>query len=79
LRAPRANRGFATDEKHIRTKTTVPDKTTRAEACFYPRSPIARGCAFHPCAIDDPRGRAAVRASFITVDRNIALLRPVLV
>ena len=30
---------------------------------FYPRSSIARGCAVHPRAIEDPRGRAAVRAS----------------
>jgi len=30
LRAPRANRGFGTDEKHIHTKTTVIDKSN----CF---------------------------------------------
>src|SRR5450756_99912 len=30
---------------------------------FYTRSPIACGCAFHPRAIGDPRGRDAVRAS----------------
>jgi len=29
---------------------------------FYPRSSMAHGCAFHPCAIDDPRGRFFVRA-----------------
>jgi hypothetical protein len=27
LRAPRANRGFGTDEKHIHTETTVKDKS----------------------------------------------------
>jgi hypothetical protein len=27
LRAPRANRGFSTDEKRIRTETTVMDKS----------------------------------------------------
>jgi hypothetical protein len=32
--------------------------------CFYPRSPIAHGWLFHPCAIDDPRGRFFVRAGF---------------
>ncbi len=37
--------------------------TTTAWGCFYPRSSIARGCAFHPCAIDDPRGRFLVRAT----------------
>src|SRR5450756_1797242 len=36
--------------------------TPNAAWGFYSRSPIAHGCAFHPCAIGDPRGRAAVRA-----------------
>src|ERR1039457_4836537 len=36
---------------------------------FYTRSPIAHGCAFHPCAIDDPRGRAAVRARWAAAVR----------
>src|ERR1019366_8189195 len=30
---------------------------------FYTRSPIACGCAFHPRAIGDPRGRLLVRAT----------------
>jgi hypothetical protein len=30
LRAPRANRGFGTDEKRIRSKTTVIDKSKNA-------------------------------------------------
>jgi hypothetical protein len=37
-------------------------KASMARVCFYPRSSMARGCAFHPRAIDDPRGRAAGRA-----------------
>jgi len=44
-------------------KTRLWIKTTTAWVCLYPRSSIARGCAFHPCAIEDPRGRDAVRAS----------------
>jgi len=68
LRAPRANRLFDTDEKRIRIKKTVMDKSKKSGfgVCLYPRSPIVRGCAFHPRAIGDPRGRAAVRASFVT-------------
>jgi hypothetical protein len=38
-------------------------KGSRAWVCFYPRSSMACGHAFRPYAIDDPRGRAAVRAS----------------
>jgi hypothetical protein len=30
---------------------------------------MVRGCAFHPCTIDDPRGRVAVRASAVTAVR----------
>jgi hypothetical protein len=43
-------------------KTRLWIKATIAWVCFYTRSPIAGGCAFHPHAIGDPRGRAAVRA-----------------
>ncbi|MBE0623213.1 MAG: hypothetical protein IH606_00245 [Burkholderiales bacterium] len=45
----------------IRTKNTVMVKTEYS-AGFYTRSSIACGCAFHPQAIDDPRGRFFVRA-----------------
>ncbi|MFA5916090.1 MAG: hypothetical protein WC830_21295, partial [Burkholderiales bacterium] len=62
LRAARANRVFRADEKRIRTENTVMDKNMDS-AGFYTRSPIGHGCAFHPCASDDPRGRGAVRAS----------------
>jgi hypothetical protein len=45
---------------------------------IYPRSSIAHGCAFHPCAIEDPRGRATVRASPGVAARSI-LIRPPIV
>jgi len=61
LRALRANRVSCTDEKRIRTENTVL-VYTRHGLRFYTRSSIARGYAFHPCAIDDPRGRFFVRA-----------------
>ncbi len=62
LRATRANRVFDTDEKRIRIENTVIDKNKVVRGGFYTRSSIAHGCAFHPCAIDDPRGRSFVRA-----------------
>jgi hypothetical protein len=37
LRAARANRGFGTDEKHIRTKTAVMDKSPGAPAWLFSR------------------------------------------
>jgi|ERR1019366_6801727 hypothetical protein len=61
LRAARANRVFCADEKRIRAENTVMVNTKRGVGA-YTRSPIARGCAFHPCAIDDPRGQFFVRA-----------------
>src|ERR1035437_7806374 len=48
---------------------------TRTALGFYPRSLIGRGRAFRPCAIGDPRGRAAVRASSGATARSI-LRRP---
>jgi len=62
LRAACANRVFCADEKHIRAENTVLDKN-KDSVGFYTRSPIACGCAFHPCAMDDPRGRFFVRAT----------------
>jgi hypothetical protein len=61
LRATRANRVFGTDKKRIRTENTVMVES-RDGLGFHTRSSIAHGCAFHPCAIDDPRGRILVRA-----------------
>ncbi|MEK7438494.1 MAG: hypothetical protein AAB150_16590, partial [Pseudomonadota bacterium] len=57
----RANRVFCTDEKRIRTENAVMGKT-KGFFGFHTRSLIAHGCAFHPCAINDPRGRLFVRA-----------------
>src|SRR5450756_671626 len=37
--------------------------TPNAAWGFYTRSSIAHGCAFHPCAIGDPRRRLLVRAT----------------
>jgi hypothetical protein len=61
LRAARANRDLCTDEKRIRTENTVMINSKQGVGLFT-RSPIARGCAFHPYAIGDPRGRLFVRA-----------------
>ena len=48
---------------------------TRTGRRFCSRSSIACGCAFHPRAVGDPRGRAAVRASSGVAARGI-LSRP---
>jgi len=61
LRAARANRVFRTDEKRIRAENTVMVKSNEGFG-FHPRSSIARGWLYHPCAIDDPRGQFFVRA-----------------
>jgi len=63
LRALRANRVSCTDEKHIRTRNTVLNKIKTVWLGLSPRSSLVHGCAFHPCASEDPRGRDAVRAS----------------
>jgi len=67
LRAPTV---FGTNKKRIRTENTVLDKNKDSSG-VYTRSPIAGGCAFHPPAIGDPRGRAAVRASSSATVRSI--------
>jgi len=75
LRAPRANRDFFTDEKHIRKEITVMDKSkTRLGLSLSKIADCAR-TAFRPRTIGDPRGRAAVRASSIAAARCI-VLRP---
>src|ERR1035437_9544973 len=58
----RANRVFGTDKKTSVQKTRLWIKARAVWGGFYTRSPIAHGCAFHPCAIGDPRGRLFVRA-----------------
>src|SRR5450759_5105764 len=44
-------------------KTRLWIKARAVRGGFYTRSSIVHGCAFHPCAIDDPRGRFLVRAT----------------
>jgi hypothetical protein len=70
LHAARANRVFCADEKRIRAENTVMDKSKDDMGFFYPRSPIACGCAFHPRAIGDPRGRLLVRAISATLQQR---------
>jgi hypothetical protein len=62
LRALRANPVFGTDEKRIRTENTVIDKSEDSAGVLSKIADCA-WTAFRPCAIGDPRGRAAVRAS----------------
>jgi hypothetical protein len=66
LRAPRANRVFGADEKRIRTKNTVMNKS-KSNFGFNLRSPIVCGQVHRPHTIGDPRGRAAVRASLKSI------------
>ncbi|MBI5909401.1 MAG: hypothetical protein HY848_05560 [Betaproteobacteria bacterium] len=91
MRAARANRVFRTDKKHPYRKrgyAITPQQLPHPRECcrhfgcshkhgveFYTSSSIARGCAFHPCASDDPRGRFFVRAGFA---KTCALRAPTL-
>jgi len=75
LRATRANRDFGTDEKRIRTKITVMDKSNNGLGLFLYKIADCARTVFRPCAIDDPRGRDAVRASLITAARCVVLCR----
>jgi hypothetical protein len=63
LRAPRANHVFRTDEKRIRTKNAVMDQSKNGLEWFLYKIIDCVRTASRPRAIDDPRGRAAVRAS----------------
>jgi hypothetical protein len=75
LRAARANRVFCTDEKRIRTENTVIDKSDkRLGLSLYKIADCVR-MAFHPCAIGDPRGRAAVRARAVAGVRTTRIGR----
>ncbi|HEY5293198.1 MAG TPA: hypothetical protein VIJ43_12895 [Burkholderiales bacterium] len=46
----------------IRTKSMVPDKGNNGLGLFLSKIADCARMAFHPCAIDDPRGRFLVRA-----------------
>src|SRR5665647_3445482 len=60
LRAPTV---FSVRMKSTSVQKTRLRLTPNTAWRFYTRSSIARGYAFHPCAIDDPRGRFLVRAT----------------
>src|SRR5674476_1628068 len=51
-------------------KTRLWIKARAVRGGFYTRSSIVHGCAFHPCAIDDPRGRFLVRATPATLQQR---------
>jgi len=63
MRAARANRDFGTDEKRIRTKITVADKSNNGLGLFLCKIADCARTAFRPCAIGDPCGRFLVRAT----------------
>jgi len=65
----RANRDFGTDEKRIRTKITVMDKNKSGLRLLLSKIADCARTAFRPRAIGDPRGRVAVRASLVAIDR----------
>jgi hypothetical protein len=52
----RANHVFVQIKSSVQ-RTWLWVKAKTVQGGFYARSSIAHGCAFHPCAIDDPRGR----------------------
>jgi hypothetical protein len=60
LRAPTA---FLVRIKTIRTKNAVMVKSNDGLALFLYKIADCVRIAFHPCAIDDPRGRLLVRAT----------------
>jgi hypothetical protein len=74
LRAARANRVFCTDEKRIRAENAVIVNAKQGVEVLYKIADCAR-TAFRSCAIGDPRGRVAVRASASAAVRHM-LLRP---
>jgi hypothetical protein len=59
----RANRAFCTDQRRIRTESTVMDKNKNDVTGLIKIVDYARMALFHPCVIDDPRGRPFVRAT----------------
>jgi hypothetical protein len=63
LRAARANRVFCTDKKRIRTENPVMLKSKDGSGLSLYKIADCLRMAFHPCAIDDPRGRLLVRAT----------------
>jgi len=60
--ARRAPTAFSARINGIRAENAVL-VNSRNLVGFYPRSSISHGWLFHPCEIDDPRGRLLVRAT----------------
>jgi len=60
----------------IRTKNMVMDKSNNSLGLFLYKIVDCAWMAFHPCAIDDPRGRLIVRATTLR-RRERDLNRPV--
>jgi hypothetical protein len=77
LRALRANHFFGTDEKRIRTENAVMDKSKSESGLWLSKIAECVRTAFCPCAIGDPRGRAAVRASSSATVRSILRRLPI--
>jgi hypothetical protein len=63
LRATRANRDFGTNERRIRAKIMVIDKSNNGLGLFLFKIADCAPTAFRPCAIGDLRGRILVRAT----------------
>jgi hypothetical protein len=70
LRAARANRVFRADEKRIRTENAVPDNDDNSLGLSLSKIVDYTRMAFHPCVIDDPRGRFRVRATSAPLQRH---------
>jgi hypothetical protein len=73
----RANRVFRADEKRIRTKNMVMDKSNHGLGLLLSKIADCARTAFRPCAIGDPRGRDAVRASLVATARQQPAMRHV--
>jgi len=76
LRALRANRVLVTDEKRIRNKNAVMEKSMHGAGVLLSKIADRVRTASRPYAIGDPRGRAAVRASSCGLVRSILLAAP---
>jgi hypothetical protein len=73
----RANHVFGTDEKRIRTKDMVMDKSNHGLGLLLSKIADCARTAFRPCAIGDPRGRDAVRANLVATARQQPAMRHV--
>jgi len=72
----RANPVFGTDEKRIRAKNTVLDKSNHGLGVLLSKIADCARTAFRPCTIGDPRGRlpsAQVRAQEFELPRYVCV------